>query len=415
MTDTAAVALPRLDEHISRIEEALENIVSFWYPRCIDELQGGYHFNHSRNGDDLGPSPKMIITQARTVWLFARLAVEGFRTSEMLDAASHGYRFLTEHMQDLKYGGYYWLLRANGTPRRVRKHICAQASVLFGLSEYARASGSHEALIAADELFNMVEQRAHDDANGGYREAFSRKWGTPLPWQRPYMGRGASRHKSMNTHLHFVETLRNFLRVNPSALVRERLVEAIGIQTSHVYAAYGEASTNLFEPDWTPVLNRPEARYSYGHDLENIWLVVDACEAAEVPIEQHLGLLERAFDTCLRLGYDHGEGGFFYSGLPGEAADERQKVWWVQAESMVAALMMYQLTSDLHYFDVFEKTWHFVDERLIDWQYGEWYYAIAPDGKPVDYKANEWKDGYHNGRAMLECLRLLRGLRPATA
>jgi mannobiose 2-epimerase len=229
------------------------------------------------------------------------------------------------------------------------------------------------------------------------------------------MGRGASRHKSMNAHLHQMEALTTYYRMSQSPLARERLQELIGIETSQIFGAHEDASTNLFEPDWTPVLKRPEACFSYGHDLENIWLVVDACEAASIPVGPHLPLLTRVFDTCMRLGFDHEQGGFFFSGPPGQPADERRKLWWVQAEAMVAALTMYRLTSEPSYFEVFEKTWRFVDEHIIDWQYGEWYYCIAADGTPVDYKANEWKDGYHNGRAVLECLRLLRQFRPASA
>ena len=87
---------------------------------------------------------------------------------------------------------------------------------------------------------------------GGYVEAFRRDWGTPYPWQRPYAGGGASRHKSLNTHLHYMEALAAYQRVSARPLVQERLVELIGIETSQVYKAFGDASTNLFERDWTP-------------------------------------------------------------------------------------------------------------------------------------------------------------------
>ena len=76
---------------------------------------------------------------------------------------------------------------------------------------------------------------------------------------------------------------------------------------------------------------------------------------------------------------------------------------------------MYQLTSEPRYYKVFEKTWRFVDEHVIDWQAGEWFHSIAPDGTPKGPKASEWKAGYHTGRAVLECLALLRAMGPPTA
>ena len=94
----------------------------------------------------------MVITQARMLWLCSRLAREGYRTPEMLAWADHGYRFLTEHMQDHRFGGYYWLARPDGTPRRMRKHVCGQAFVLFAFAEYAAASGRDEALTAASRV-----------------------------------------------------------------------------------------------------------------------------------------------------------------------------------------------------------------------------------------------------------------------
>jgi hypothetical protein len=33
---------------------------------------------------------------------------------------------------------------------------------------------------------------------------------------------------------------------------------------------------------------------------------------------------------------------------------------------------------------------------------------VAPDGSAGGDKAHRWKAGYHNGRALLECLRLLK-------
>ncbi len=412
---TEAASFPSVvDPHIARLEQALDNIVTFWFPRCIDEVNGGYHLNHGTHGEDLGPGPKMVISQARMLWLCSRLAQEGYRTSEMLAWADHGYRFLTERMQDHRFGGYYWLVRADGTPRRVRKHICGQAFVLYAFAQYAAASGRDEALTAAASLFELVEERAHDSVHGGYIEAFRRNWEAPYPWQRPYVGGGASRHKSLNTHLHYLEALAAYQRVTPHPVIRDRLAELIGIQTSQVFGAFGDASTNLFERDWTPVLRKPDARYSYGHDLENIWLIVDACKAAGVPVEPYLPQFRRVFDTSLRLGFDHEHGGFYFSGLPGEPSDERDKWWWVQAEAMVAALTMCQLTSEASYYEVFEKTWRFVDEHMIDWQNGEWFHSIGPDGKPKSPKASEWKAGYHTGRAVLECLQILRALRSPT-
>jgi mannobiose 2-epimerase len=70
---------------------------------------------------------------------------------------------------------------------------------------------------------------------------------------------------------------------------------------------------------------------------------------------------------------------------------------------------MYRARRDEKYAQVFEQTFKFVEAHLVDWTFGEWYQTILPDGKVMADKANLWKAGYHNGRAMMECLAILKG------
>jgi mannose/cellobiose epimerase-like protein (N-acyl-D-glucosamine 2-epimerase family) len=69
---------------------------------------------------------------------------------------------------------------------------------------------------------------------------------------------------------------------------------------------------------------------------------------------------------------------------------------------------MYRLTGEQKYLDVFKKTWAFVETKMIDWQHGEWRDTMTPEGRIRGQKASVWKAGYHNGRAMIECLAVLR-------
>jgi mannose/cellobiose epimerase-like protein (N-acyl-D-glucosamine 2-epimerase family) len=69
---------------------------------------------------------------------------------------------------------------------------------------------------------------------------------------------------------------------------------------------------------------------------------------------------------------------------------------------------MNSLTKDSKYLAVFEKTADFIEKNIVDWENGEWHANITPDGRPQGDKANPWKAGYHNGRAMIECLEILK-------
>ena len=69
---------------------------------------------------------------------------------------------------------------------------------------------------------------------------------------------------------------------------------------------------------------------------------------------------------------------------------------------------MNRLTNNSKYLSIFEKTADYIEKNMVDWENGEWHANITPDGKRQGDKANPWKAGYHNGRAMIECLEILK-------
>ena len=69
---------------------------------------------------------------------------------------------------------------------------------------------------------------------------------------------------------------------------------------------------------------------------------------------------------------------------------------------------VYRLTHEAKYLRVFERTYDFIENHQVDWKNGEWHDTITPEGKSQGDKAQIWKAGYHNGRAMIECLELFK-------
>jgi hypothetical protein len=70
--ELAGSAIPRLEKVLK------ENIASFWFTKSLDRINGGYTINFGPNSEPKGPGTKMIVTQARTMWLFARLDRAGY-------------------------------------------------------------------------------------------------------------------------------------------------------------------------------------------------------------------------------------------------------------------------------------------------------------------------------------------------
>jgi mannobiose 2-epimerase len=400
---------PMAAPYVSRLEKNLNrNIIPFWYPRSVDRQYGGYSVNFGPAGEPQPDGTRMIVTQARMLWYFARMARAGLAGKDYLAAADTGYRFLKDKMWDSRHGGFFW--ETDRTGERVLrrgKHLYGQAFGLYGVSEYALASGKRDVREFAELIFRTLEEKAHDRQYGGYVEVFNDDWTAPAAGGTTYLGDPPG-IKLMNTHLHLMEAASTFYRATRLPLARERLLELIAIESNTVVRKGIGACTDKYQRDWTPILEGNLARVSYGHDIENVWLLVDACDAAGISPAPYIDLFRSLWNYALKYGYDDQQGGFYDSGPFNQPADARNKTWWVQSETLVSALYMYTLTGEHRYFSVFEKTCDWVDRHQTDWDHGEWHEIITPDGKIQGSKGHMWKAAYHNGRAMIECLALLK-------
>ena len=221
-----------LKAYIPKLEKNLkENIAAFWFSKSLDKQNGGYIISFGPQGELKEGGTKMIVSQARTLWLFSRLVRAGYGGKDFLEAADLGYRFLKEKMWDSKNGGFYWEVDTTGNQKlKPRKHLYGQSFALYALSEYYLASHKREALDFAIRFFNLLESKSHDKNYGGYVEFFNEDWTTPPITETPYMGGGTASLKLMNTHLHLLEAMTTFYRASQLPLARERLIELIQIK-----------------------------------------------------------------------------------------------------------------------------------------------------------------------------------------
>ena len=252
----------------------------------------------------------------------------------------------------------------------------------------------------------LIETKAHDKRYGGYRDILGRDW-TPLPASGVAHAREQVPVKRMNTHLHLLEAITIFYSFTEDALARERLIELILINSNSVVRKDIGACTDRYLENWQPLIGPAYQRISYGHDLENIWLLMKACKTAGIAENLLLDLYRTLFNYALQYGFDRKDGGFYDSGFFNSPADQREKIWWVQAESLVAALEMYRLTREQLYWDCFSLVLDWIVQHQVDWQHGDWHETIDCNGRPSGMKAGPWKGPYHNARAMLRCLELL--------
>jgi mannobiose 2-epimerase len=204
-----------------------------------------------------------------------------------------------------------------------------------------------------------------------------------------------------------MEAFTTYYLATRDGLARERLIELVQIQSNAVVRKQIGACTDKYYRNWTPMSGNQFDRVSYGHDIENVWLLMDACAAAGISNGPLLDLYMTLSDYSLTYGFDWADGGFYDWGSFNRDAQDKDKIWWVQAEGLVGTLRMYQLTGDVRYRQAFNKTLSFVAEKMVDWNGGDWFATISNEGVASGDKAGPWKSPYHNGRAMIECLEML--------
>lgn len=380
----------RLQEEVRH--ELLENILPFWLKLRDPEFGGFYGRVDGENR--LHPdSDKGAIYMSRILWTFSR-AYRLFRNPDYLLAATEARDFILNHMIDPLEGGIYWKVDRQGNPTDGKKQIYAQGFAIYGLSEYYRATGDPQALDEAIRLFRRIEGHAWDPIAGGYLEAFTQSWGALSDMR--LSDKDDNEPKTMNTHLHILEPYTNLLRAWDNELLRTRLKDLINLFFERIVDKVNNHCSLFFDMDWTCKSNT----VSYGHDIEACWLLHDALDALG---DKNLTSGHAARLKAIAAAAAEGiapDGSLFYERDLQTGATDMERHWWVQAENILGNYLIYKWYKDETGLDRAIRTWHYVQDRIIDTEQGEWYWSRRADGTPnrMDDKAGFWKCPYHNGR-----------------
>lgn len=379
--------------------ELENNILPFWMNKMEDNEQGGF-YGEITGDDELRPeASKGAILNARILWTFSA-AYRLLKKPEYLKTATRAKRYLIDRFYDPEYGGIYWELDYKGNPLDTKKQIYAIGFAIYGLSEYARATGDAEALEYAQRLFEVIEQHSFDPVQNGYLEALTRDW-QPIKDMR-LSDKDENEKKTMNTHLHILEPYTNLYRVWKDERLERQLRNLIDVFITRILDPQTGHLNLFFEEDWT---NKYRI-YSYGHDIEASWLIHEAAlvlgdETVLKRIEPLIVRIAQAADEGLNP-----DGSMIYENFLDKQKIDRELHWWVQAENVVGHINLYQHFGDESALDIAVRCWEFIKAKLIDHEQGEWHWSILPDGtvNRKDDKAGFWKCPYHNGRMCMEVI-----------
>ena len=411
------------------MQDVLEkNILRFWLDKMQDHENGGFYGRIDGQGVLHPEAEKGAILNARILWSFSA-AYRVLGNPEYLEAATRAKDYLIEHFVDKEYGGIYWSVDYKGQPLDTKKQFYAIGFAIYGLSEYARATGDREALDYAIELYECVEEHSFDPQYNGYIEACTREWGKIADMRLSDFD--ANYPKSQNTHLHIIEPYTNLYRclremqaaescnyvpvlgsvlpigvtvpLETLARVEGSLRNLIDIFTDKILNPETHHLDLFFEMDWTRGAGHLE---SYGHDIECSWLMHEAAlvlgdQKVLKKVEKIVREVAKASEKGLRP-----DGSMIHEANldTGHADDDLH--WWVQAENVVGWYNIYQYYGDEDALETAFRCWEYIKTQLIDWEHGEWYWSRHPDGSlnTTDDKAGFWKCPYHNSRMCLEII-----------
>ena len=380
-------------------KELTENILPYWTSKMCNPA-GGFYGRISGNEETDLSAPVGNIMTARLLWTFSsayRLFKDSAEAEGYLAMAIRAKDLIISRFYDPEYGGTYWSLNPDGTPLDTKKQIYAIAFTIYGLAEFNRATGDAKALEYAIKLFNSIEDHSFDTEKDGYFEAFTRTWDTIEDMR--LSDKDANESKTMNTHLHVLEAYTCLYRVWKNSRLEERLRGLISIFEKHILGPDGHLRL-FFDDDW----NSGYDIVSYGHDIEASWLIHEA--ALVLGDEAVIGRIEKlvpAIAAAAGEGFSP-EGGMIYEKNAEET--DRDRHWWVQAETVVGYLNLWDHFGTQEGLENALTCWDFIKVNLIDRENGEWFWSLREDGtvNRDDDKAGFWKCPYHNGRMCMEII-----------
>ncbi|MBP3649800.1 MAG: AGE family epimerase/isomerase [Clostridia bacterium] len=380
-------------------KELQERIIPFWQG-LKDETFGGYYglLDFDLNLDKR--AVKGCILNSRILWFFSSAAM-CLKDESLLKDAEHAYRFMVEHCVDQELGGVYWSVNYDGTVCDDTKHTYNQAFAIYALAAYARATGKQEPIQLAWKIFDIIESKCRNE--GGYLEAYTRDF-------RPASNEKLSENdvmatRTMNTLLHVFEGYSGLYQATKDARLEARIREMMDIFVSKIYNYDLHRQEVFFDADYNTLIDL----HSYGHDIESAWLLDWGCSLLEdkqlnakvIPIftEMAQNVYEKAY---------HGAG--LYNECE-RGVDDKKRIWWVQAETVVGFMNAWQRNPEMkHFLKASQEVWEYIKEKIIDKREGsEWYWAVRDDGTPDNTReiVEPWKCPYHNGRMCIEMIRRL--------
>lgn len=380
----------------------LDSILNYWIKHTLDTQNEGFIGQIDFNDHLIANAEKGSVLNSRILWTFSS-SYQVTKKENHKKIAERAFDFLSKYFYDAEFGGLFWSINVDKTPKDTKNQIYALAFAIYGLTEYYAISKDEKALEIAKNLYFKIQEHSYDPLNKGYLEAFTRNW-QPIEDLR-LSDKDANEKKTMNTHLHIIEAYANLYKVWKDETLRKNSIELLETIENHFINTETGHLRLFFDENW---IEKPDV-ISYGHDIEAAWLLLQCAEILE---EENLVANYRKHAVQIaevtKEGLD-ADGGLWYEFDPEKSELIAEKHWWVQAEALIGFYNAYQLSGNENYLAIVFKNWKFIKKYILDLKNGEWFWGIYKDYSLIEKdKAGFWKCPYHNSRACLELIKRIK-------
>jgi len=373
-------------------ELLLDGIVPFWAKHGIDADHGGVLSCMTEDGKRIS-TDKYIWSQARWVWVCSALYNRIEKRPEFLAWARATIDFLLRHGRD-EQGRWVYSTTREGKIIEGATSIYSDCFVIYGLSEFCRATRDAKLLDTARKTFASVRERieAPDFAETAPYKLLPnrRNHGVPMI----LTGVVSELAKTCNDEAiaaaaddYSGRVMRHFVRPE-----RKCLLEFLDRN-------YHEVSP----PEGTFVMP--------GHAIESMWFVTH--HALSRNDQKTIRDAVEVMRWHLEKGWDQEYGGLFLGidveGHPPILPHSDAKIWWPHTETLYAMLLAHELTGERWCEEWYDRVheWSFHHFAMPD--VGEWRQRLDRKGSPItNVVALPVKDPFHLPRTLILGIQLLR-------
>jgi mannose/cellobiose epimerase-like protein (N-acyl-D-glucosamine 2-epimerase family) len=344
-----------------------DEVVPFWIRRVA--APHGYVEYLTPEGEPAPLAAQSPLVTARIVYCFSQAHLLGAAPGA-LEAARHGFRFLTERCWDAAEGGFFHGVSAAGEPLDRAKHAYDMAYVLFGLAWLHRASGDRAPLEWASRTMDYLDAHLRDRRRGGFRAAAA-----------PEPPEGDLRPRELAAQMHLLEAFQALHQATGERAWLARAEEMAAFILDRLIDRETGSLGELYTADWQRRAGLEGEVREPGDNFEVAWMLYG--HARITGDAQARAAADRLYDFSLSHGVDSAPGflpaAFAQVTRHGQVVKD-SKPLWAQTELVKAALGRLEATGDPAAADLARRHLGLIFRHYLVDRRGLWRNELARDG-----------------------------------